>query len=966
MTKTFCFLIDHTGSMGQWINALNECLPSLIRSTALTGIFDKLCIMSYGDYDQHVSEICKFSGFCSTQNAKEIAILQDFAKTIRPVGGGGAPEAVKTAFDNLEKMKIEGNLYILHLTDAPPHENNKLDNEGKKEKEALKENFDWIRNANNLISSSPNLHYSCLTTCRHQFYSYLAQITRGGSCFLDGGVSASNIRKQIGRYMNGLFGLDDPIKGLYTIDLLSKIEFKNESEISCILIKNSDNYLQQDKLLSGSLTNCIKRLKTDEEFLNHVLSEFKEIISQSPMALTISPILGKMWREICKRRSDPRRDELIEELNKKKSSLNLDDKNVLDAWLKESYNSKAEIDEDMKLFLKNNETKGLLRFIPENEFLCAQQIVQLLATGDKKSSSIIRSMLSRLYIDHDYHMEKKILSEDDNIPLPNDSIPFNLPINKFFELVMHTVAPGTKLTRRYACLLACHAIQCGSVLASKAKHYLENVKGKWINWKRREDNITAEVPENFSNVFLNLILHQECVSFLTQEEQQYAKFMKKVANSLRFYHNTEVNVELADKKSLDGVFPYNEFLCYKCNNLRPLTIINKDGMCGYCYYERPDYNKEREYLRVLCYSCDSLYFREKTANIPGNSKCHSCRNEGHSAPSVECKRCNLKFVQYYQNDKGLPKGLCGSCANGQEPRKLQFNQYPTYVHQIFGEHFGKLCKCIGLTVDNQFKQNMPLYEAILHFVETEKENIEAPNNILFREAKVHNVLELWEYIKEIMTGMNAKNPECSICFGEFRPSELVPSCGRRGCTQRVCIECAKAWYGKNTPGKLLYQRATLCQFCSRIPAPCVLDKIDRRLVDLAYSIAKNQIDIDTYYAWCSTCFKVHEIGRHECTIEAPVLNNFRCPSCQNNSPAVSTKECPQCHVKTEKIGGCNHISCPCRAHWCFECNSQCETSEATYKHMWDTHGRIFDYDAPNYENDDDVVDDEDDEDDEDN
>src|SRR5690606_32376419 len=33
----------------------------------------------------------------------------------------------------------------------------------------------------------------------------------------------------------------------------------------------------------------------------------------------------------------------------------------------------------------------------------------------------------------------------------------------------------------------------------------------------------------------------------------------------------------------------------------------------------------------------------------------------------------------------------------------------------------------------------------------------------------------------------------------------------------------------------------------------------------------------------------------------------------------NTKDCPKCGKATEKNGGCNHITCPCGAHWCWNC-----------------------------------------------
>jgi IBR domain len=956
MSKNYLFLIDVTASMGQWINAINECLPPLIRSTALTGIFDKIGILSYGDYD-YQNNIFDFSGFCSSSNIAEIEKLQKFARNLIPRGGNGQPEAVKTALYSLVKFAANDNdhLYILHLTDAPPHIIGKnLDDEGRKEQKVLEENFDWITMTDKLITACPNINYSCLSTHNHQCYCHLAQKTGGNVCSLEGGVSASNVRKQIGRFMNGLFGLDDPIQGRKVI---SNLNVQNETELMKNLITTTNDPFVPNKLLSGSLALCLKRLRTDNDFLEHVISEFNVIIEQTPMALTISPILGKMWRDLCKRRSDPRRDELIELLNKRKGSIGLEDRTILEEWLKESYNARAEIDDEIRKFISENEVNGLLRFVPEDNFLCAQQIVQLLASGDKKAVTIIRSILSRLYVDNDYKLAQTKLDENDDIPLPDGSIPLNLPTFKLFELAMHTVAPGTKLTRRYSCLLACYAIQCGSVIAPRAKYLLEKTKGRWINWKRRDDE-TPEVPENYSNMFLNLILHPECVTFLTDEEQINAKFMKKVANALRFFHNNEITVEVVDHTSIDGSFPDNEFNCFKCNHPRPMTLINGEGICGYCCSDCPvDYGLDNEYIQVRCHDCGHIYTREKVAYVPGYSKCYSCRNLGKSSPSVKCNRCKLDFVQYFMTDKGLPKGTCGACAKEMDPRKLQYKQFPTLIHQVFADHFGTLCSSIGLTMATNFKSNMPLYQAVRYFKESDPVDVNVPNNILFRETNVCNVSDLWEYIKGVMKGAFVTLPDCSVCFDQFSPSELVPACGRKGCIQRVCVACSKSWYGKNTPGNLIYQRATMCQFCSRVPAPQVLDRIDRRLVNLAFSIANHHLDMDAYYGWCTVCFKPHEIARHECAVEAPTLSNFKCPSCQNQAPEVKAKPCPSCTTMVEKIGGCNHIKCNCGAHWCFECSTQCESYDATYKHMWDVHGRIFDYDAPNYDNDDDVTDD---------
>jgi hypothetical protein len=38
--------------------------------------------------------------------------------------------------------------------------------------------------------------------------------------------------------------------------------------------------------------------------------------------------------------------------------------------------------------------------------------------------------------------------------------------------------------------------------------------------------------------------------------------------------------------------------------------------------------------------------------------------------------------------------------------------------------------------------------------------------------------------------------------------------------------------------------------------------------------------------------------------------------------AAFSRRCPGCTRRTERIAGCNHISCPCGMHWCYECGQR--------------------------------------------
>jgi hypothetical protein len=983
MCSRLLYVIDATGSMGSWITALNSLLPSVIRSIAMTGIFSEIGIAVYRDYDSSGTTLYDFSEFCNCNDQVAIAKLVNFARFIAPIGGGGAPEAVKTAILKLRDIpQVDGEkYYLIHLTDAPPHEISRLDTQGAMEMKALERivrNRDWTNIVDLFLLKHPNTRYMCLTTCVHQFYCYFAQKTQGDVFKLSGSSSIETIRSNLTQIFNALLKFDNPVVDRWEIPFTQNDNINSEGQLMKWQPVKSLVATAECRILMTNMSNAMERLKRDEGFLEFVIEEFRSIISDDVMALTMSPIIGKMWRELCKRRSDPRRDELIELLSKKKNLLGLSEKSVIEAWLKESYNAKSEIDAELKEFISKTPVEGLLRFTPEREGFFAQQIVQLLAAGDKKSTTVIRSLLCRLYVDNTYRLDQQVVDDDTDVPIPSSSIPLNLNIYKFFELVMHTIAPGTKLTRRYSGMLSCHILACGSVLAPQAKVYLEKIKGKWINWKRRDDG-TPEVPESWSRTFLDLILHESCSPYMTEEELTNARFYRKVASLLSFYHNIETTVKLVDSTSVDTKYPDHMVRCTNCNFRRPLSIIAADGMCGYCKpyieYEAStfmDKNKKyyademqitnpygkivtarpekMSYVQVRCYPCGSIYSRDSTVSIPGYSKCFGCRFGTTPSPCAKCTDCGLNFVSW---SNSLPNGKCAGCSAGLDKRVLQYREYPVLIQQVLSNNFTQLCETLGYTVGSAFKPNCALYDAITQIKECEPVISPIPTNITFRESTVCNVEDIWTYALGVMSGTTkVKLPECSVCMDTYPSSELVRACGRRGCEQRVCNTCAAGWYGLNKVGTTIYQRATMCQFCSRVPTPAIIGRIDVKLMDLATAVAKNQLDPDAYYGWCTLCYKPHEVARRECAGVAPILANYKCYPCvTGNLPTILTKDCPYCEVTTEKTGGCNHITCGnCDNHWCWVCEAKCSSAEQTYRHLNKEHGGIFD--GENYYSDD--------------
>jgi hypothetical protein len=85
--------------------------------------------------------------------------------------------------------------------------------------------------------------------------------------------------------------------------------------------------------------------------------------------------------------------------------------------------------------------------------------------------------------------------------------------------------------------------------------------------------------------------------------------------------------------------------------------------------------------------------------------------------------------------------------------------------------------------------------------------------------------------------------------------------------------------------------------------------------------------------------------------DGKLCSQMLCSSCHewhssNNmcGLAAMAKRCPQCRVPTEKISGCNRISCRCGAHWCYKCpvSQYFRTAQDCYSHLAAAHGGYFD------------------------
>ncbi|CAL5980991.1 Conserved_hypothetical protein [Hexamita inflata] len=99
-----------------------------------------------------------------------------------------------------------------------------------------------------------------------------------------------------------------------------------------------------------------------------------------------------------------------------------------------------------------------------------------------------------------------------------------------------------------------------------------------------------------------------------------------------------------------------------------------------------------------------------------------------------------------------------------------------------------------------------------------------------------------------------------------------------------------------------------CPICNKLATKCGTAGVDT----LLYSCATCN------HKWCSDCGDWHKPGK----------------TCVQ---LVNMKRCPSCKIPTDKIAGCNHITCKCGAHWCYVCGQQF-TREQIYPHLTAVHG----------------------------
>jgi hypothetical protein len=111
------FLVDVTGSMQMWINAVHQKLNEIISAISVkfpTAIL-RIAFVGYRDYQD--DEPLVFTDF--RENPRE---LQDFVRKVVATGGGDEAEDILAGLDCLLSLSWQSRFrHLIHIADAPTH-----------------------------------------------------------------------------------------------------------------------------------------------------------------------------------------------------------------------------------------------------------------------------------------------------------------------------------------------------------------------------------------------------------------------------------------------------------------------------------------------------------------------------------------------------------------------------------------------------------------------------------------------------------------------------------------------------------------------------------------------------------------------------------------------------------------------------------------------------------------------------
>ncbi|CCT61104.1 hypothetical protein IAQ61_001660 [Plenodomus lingam] len=401
-------------------------------------------------------------------------------------------------------------------------------------------------------------------------------------------------------------------------------------------------------------------------------------------------------------------------------------------------------------------------------------------------------------------------------------------------------------------------------------------------------------------------------------------------------------------------------------------------------------------------TCRAQYVCYNPSELNVRPKCHYCRlqtslsesrRSKDPVPILECQACLSKII-WPKEWRGIAPApfTCIACVTG---RKTIVSVDTTAAHICTENGQAWLLRNTENTIQEPFKRSVfhtiskvgP--EAFLANVEV-LPNFETNLNLTLYGKRIRNQDALIAELKSWIERRTAERSLCSLCFSTFPKIRLMPACRRHGCNQQICEGCLNGWYGLNKAGSIINTAALFCPFCRRPPAARTLAAYGmgiHAVSDLRKAIEERGQWI---HVWCCGCGKSCQYMERQCARGAPdAVEDWKCESCtlsllerariaeeearqtlalverltaeaqheardaaqrrlqeaqsKRTALMIPTKECPGCKIASQKVDGCDHMTCPllvCGTHWCWSCGEGFD-EDVIYDHMNDVHGSMY-------------------------
>ncbi|EAQ85390.1 hypothetical protein CHGG_09404 [Chaetomium globosum CBS 148.51] len=471
-------------------------------------------------------------------------------------------------------------------------------------------------------------------------------------------------------------------------------------------------------------------------------------------------------------------------------------------------------------------------------------------------------------------------------------------------------------------------------------------------------------------------------------------------------------------------------VCNVCEFPRSVTVMGAEGTCGVCLGARKLGNQEPREVQearvtggvsksdnsntTVTWSecsmtdCRAQYVVYNPKLLKVRPKCHYCRQINTTsetdpnykalttAPCVTCTKCRNRViwpVAHRPSSFDEVTYQCPACTAGTIATIVTVETTASALASENGTAW--LLRNDDATIPEPFN-NRSLYHTITHISDPANRTTLFPSKVSIlptptspltlthHHKPLHNTPALLTTLSSWISRRRTQSGTCTLCFSTLPKRALHPACGgRRGCAERICTACAAAWYGANRPGRVLNTAALACPFCRRRPAPtaAALLRAVRCLGGVREAVEEQG---GWVYAWCvGRCGSARRYVERVCARGAPPeVEGWRCEGCVaaaavggvlvgggGEKGGLVVKMCPACGVATERTAGCDHISCPCGKHWCFNCAAMvADTAGEVYAHMSEVHhtwyegGGGADYAEYEFESDEEEDDDDDDDD----